>query len=147
MAALLLLTTVGCGHSKPAAAQAPVVKPAGRFDYVGALALRANQPKELARWYTDKLGVEMTMEFPGGVAGGFESGNVKFNMAIVDATGDHPGAAPGTAYFVLHVGAFDRVLAELKAKGLEPFEQTADEQGHFATFRDPEGNQVAIWGD
>ena len=137
-----VLLPLGCAASgRPLTA-----KPAGRFDYVGALALRAERPKELARWYTEKLGLEMTIEFPGGVAGGFESGSVKFNMAIVDAGGSHPGSAPGTAYFVLHVGDFDGVVADLKAKGLVPFEQTSDAEGRFASFRDPEGNQVNIWG-
>jgi hypothetical protein len=133
---------MGCMHPSPPVPE----KPAGRFDYVGALALRANQPKELARWYTEKLGLPMTMEFPGGVAGGFRSGNVNFNMAIVESAGKHPGSAPGTAYFVLHVGDFDRILSDLKVAGLIPFEQTSDAMGRFASFRDPEGNEVSIWG-
>ena len=73
-------------------------------------------------------------------------GAKKFNLAIVESGGAHPGSAPGTAYFVLHVGDFDRVVSDLRARGLVPIEQTSDAEGRFATFRDPEGNQINIWG-
>lgn len=131
--------------SAPPAAQ-HAEKPAAGFDYVGGLALRAKDPKALARWYTDRFGLAIKMEFPGGVAGGFESGATQFNIAIVNAEGKHPGAAPGTGYFVLHVNDFDRVLADMTARGITPFDRTADEMGRFASFHDPEGNEVGIWG-
>ncbi len=116
------------------------------FDFVGGLALRAKEPKELARWYTERFGLPITIEFPGGVAGGFKAGATQFNIAIVGADGKHPGSSPGTGYFVLHVNDFDRFLTDAAARGATPFERTSDAMGRFANFRDPEGNQVSIWG-
>jgi hypothetical protein len=80
------------------------------------------------------------------VAGGFKAGATAFNIAIVRADGKHPGSSPGTGYFVLHVNNFDRFLVDAAARGVVPFEKTSDAQGRFANFRDPEGNQVSIWG-
>jgi glyoxylase I family protein len=116
------------------------------FDFVGGLALRAKQPRELAQWYTQRFGLPVTFEFPGGVAGGFKSGATQFALAIVDADGAHPGSSPGTGYFVLHVSNLDRFLADVAARGVTPFERTSDAMGRFASFRDPEGNQVGVWG-
>ncbi len=69
-----------------------------------------------------------------------------FNLAIVAADGSHPGSAPGTAYLVFHVGDYDAFVAERAAKGLTPFAVSADEYGRFAKYRDPEGNEVDVWG-
>ena len=146
---LTFLLAAACTHGQPAAAP-PAIKreaqPPAVFDYVGGLALRAKQPKELARWYTERFGLPVTFQFPGGVAGGFKAGAMEFALAIVDAGGAHPGSSPGTGYFVLHVNDFDRFLVDAAARGVAPFERTSDAMGRFASFRDPEGNQVSIWG-
>lgn len=146
---LALLLTTACAKGQPAAAPAmqPEAKAPEVFDFVGGLALRAKQPTELAHWYTEKLGLPVTFEFPGGVAGGFKSGATEFAFAIVSADGAHPGSSPGTGYFVLHVVNFDRFLVDAAARGITPFERTSDAMGRFASFRDPEGNQVGIWGE
>ena len=145
---MLVILLTACAKGQPAAAP-PKQREATAteiFDFVGGLALRAKQPKELAHWYTQQLGLPVTFEFPGGVAGGFKSGATEFAFAIVSADGAHPGSAPGTGYFVLHVIDFDRFLVDAAARGLTPFERTSDEMGRFASFRDPEGNQVSVWG-
>jgi predicted enzyme related to lactoylglutathione lyase len=145
---LALLLTAACAKGQPPAAPAaqPADKAPATFDYVGGLALRAKQPKELALWYTQRFGLPVTIEFPGGVAGGFKAGSMEFAFAIVAAEGAHPGSSPGTGYFVLHVTDFDRFLVDAAARGVTPFERTSDDMGRFASFRDPEGNQVGIWG-
>jgi glyoxylase I family protein len=149
MPVLVLLVSAACAHGPSPAALPTVQREAhapSTFDFVGGLALRAKEPKELAQWYTQRFGLPVTAEFPGGVAGGFKAGSTDFNLAIVGADGAHPGSSPGTGYFVLHVSDFDRFLADAAARGLTPFERTADAYGRFASFRDPEGNQVGIWG-
>jgi hypothetical protein len=86
---------------------------------------------------------------PGGYYGGFEWNGTSFNIAIVTAGGEHPGAAPGTAYLVFHVGDYDGFLAARAAKDLRPFKtvgEKGDKFGRFASFRDPEGNEVDVWG-
>lgn len=125
----------------------PVAKPTPSqgLEYVGGTAIQAKDPKTLFAWYNDRFGLPMK-EMGGAAFGGFEWNGTSFNIAIVAAGGKHPGAAPGTAYLVFHVGDYDAFLAARKAQGLEPVSTTTDEMGRFASFHDPEGNEVAIWG-
>jgi predicted enzyme related to lactoylglutathione lyase len=135
----------------PAAAPAqPSSPPAGPvLEYVGGTAIQAKDPKALSAWYTDRFGLTIAGEMPGGFYGGFEWNGTSFNIAIVSAGGDHPGAAPGTAYLVFHVGDYDGYLAARAAKQLTPFKTEGakgDKFGRFASFHDPEGNEVVVWG-
>jgi predicted enzyme related to lactoylglutathione lyase len=34
----------------------------------------------------------------------------------------------------------------VKAQGIKPIQTSDDDEGRFATFKDPEGNLVSIWG-
>ncbi|MCC6993568.1 MAG: VOC family protein [Deltaproteobacteria bacterium] len=127
------------------AAAAPAAASPG-LEYVGGTAIQAKDPKTLSAWYNDRFGLPMMGEMPGGFYGGFEWNGSSFNIAIVDAGGEHPGAAPGTAYLVFHVGDYDGFVKARAAKGLVPFATSTDDMGHFAKFRDPEGNEVDVWG-
>jgi len=60
--------------------------------------------------------------------------------------GKHPGAAPGTAYLVFHVADYDAFIAARAAQGLTPVSTNNDGIGRFASFHDPEGNELAVWG-
>jgi predicted enzyme related to lactoylglutathione lyase len=116
------------------------------LEYVGGTAIQAKDPKSLSAWYNDVFGLPMKGEMPGGAYGGFEWNGTSFNIAIVSAGGEHPGAAPGSAYLVFHVGNYDGFLAARAAKSLKPFSTEASPYGRFAKFRDPEGNEVDVWG-
>ncbi len=65
----------------------------------------------MSAWYTERFGLPIKGEMPGGFYGGFEWNGASFNIAIVGAGGSHPGAAPGTAYLVFHVSNYDGFLA------------------------------------
>lgn len=124
-------------------------KPAPVLEYVGGTAIQAKDPKALSDWYSNRFGLTIQGEMPGGFYGGFEWNGMSFNIAIVTAGGSHPGSAPGTAYLVFHVGDYDGFLAARAAKELTPFKTTGDKGdkfGRFASFRDPEGNEVDVWG-
>lgn len=145
--ALASCTTAHC----PVPATSPVASlpTSPGLEYVGGTAIQAKDPKALADWYTTRFGLEIAGEMPGGFYGGFEWNHTSFNIAIVKAGGDHPGAAPGTAYLVFHVGDYESYLATLAAKQLTPFKtegNKGDKFGRFASFRDPEGNEVDVWG-
>jgi predicted enzyme related to lactoylglutathione lyase len=150
--ALALLTIASCAARAPApagqvasAASAPV--PSGPvLEYVGGTAIRAKDPKALSAWYSERFGLPVKGEMPGGFYGGFKWNDTSFNIAIVDAGGKHPGSAPGTAYLVFHVGDYDGFLAARAAQGLTPDSTSSDPMGRFASFHDPEGNEVSVWG-
>jgi predicted enzyme related to lactoylglutathione lyase len=154
---ILLLVLAGCARSPApacpvtpatAAPASPAPKsPAGAsLEYVGGTAIQAKDPKALSAWYNDRFGLPMKGEMPGGTYGGFEWNGTSFNIAIVAAGGKHPGAAPGTAYLVFHVADYDAFVAARAAQGLTPVSTSNDGMGRFASFHDPEGNEVAVWG-
>jgi predicted enzyme related to lactoylglutathione lyase len=156
---VLSLVLAGCAHpaapacppttpaAAPAVASPAPTQPAGAgLEYVGGTAIQANDPKALSAWYNDRFGLPMKGEMPGGAYGGFEWNGTSFNIAIVAAGGKHPGAAPGTAYLVFHVADYDAFVAARAAQGLVPVSTSNDGMGRFASFHDPEGNEIAIWG-
>ena len=116
------------------------------LEYVGGTAIQAKDPKTLSAWYNDRFGLPMKGEMPGGAFGGFEWNGTSFNIAIVAAGGKHPGAAPGTAYLVFHVADYDAFVAARAAQGITPVSTSNGGMGRFASFHDPEGNEVAVWG-
>ena len=151
----LLIALAGCARTAAApcpvtpaatAASAPSAPAATGLEYVGGTAIRATDPKALSAWYNDRFGLPMMGQMGSGVYGGFEWNGMSFNLAIVAADGKHPGAAPGTAYLVFHVADYDAFVAARAAQGLTPVSTSDDEMGRFASFKDPEGNEVAIWG-
>jgi predicted enzyme related to lactoylglutathione lyase len=152
MKRLALMLLVGCAGT----AQPPIEKPCPSveaksavtpsFEYVGGTAIKAKDVKTLSAWYNDKFGLAIKGEMGGMAFGGFDWNGTSFNVAFVSAEGEHPGAAPGTAYLVFHVGDYDAFLAARAAQGLTPVSTTSDESGRFANFKDPEGNEVGIWG-
>ena len=54
-----------------------------RIMYIGAVVIHASQPKELARWYSEKFGMPATFEHRGGFFGGFETAAGPVHIAIV----------------------------------------------------------------
>jgi predicted enzyme related to lactoylglutathione lyase len=150
LAAAALLTLVSCAAHEPAgpvaATPTPAVSSGPVLEYVGGTAIQAKDPRALSAWYTDRFGLPVAGEMPGGFYGGFEWNDTSFNIAIVEAGGEHPGAAPGTAYLVFHVSDYDGFLAARAAQGLTPDSTSSDPMGRFATFHDPEGNEVSVWG-
>jgi glyoxylase I family protein len=153
-AALATSALASCTPHPPVSPVAPAAQPkvaaapaSSGLEYVGGTAIQAKDPKALSAWYNDLFGLPIKGEMPGGAYGGFDWNGTSFNIAIVTAGGSHPGSAPGTAYLVFHVGDYDAFLAARATKGLTPFKTTPDEgYGRFASFRDPEGNEVDVWG-
>lgn len=155
---LSTLLIAGCAHDRaapapsapsapcPASPSKPTPASATGLEYVGGTAIQAKDPKALSGWYNDHFGLPIKDGMGSGFYGGFEWNGTSFNIAIVAAGGSHPGAAPGTAYLVFHVTDYDGFIAARADKGVTPFETSSEDYGRFAKFRDPEGNEVDIWG-
>ena len=112
--------------------------------YVGAIAINPCQDaKVLADWYS-RFGIE-TKEYQGGYYG-------KLNTAAgLFAFGIHPKKADAkcsaSISVVYRVENFETSLLALKSKGLLPDKIEKDpDQGQFAHFHDPDGNEVTLWG-
>jgi predicted enzyme related to lactoylglutathione lyase len=125
---------------------AQAADPPGRITGLGGLFVRSPNPKALAAWYRDVLGVKVE---PWGGA-----------MLRYDAPG-HPSVltwsafpqttsymAPSTREFMIDfaVDDLDAFLARLKAKGVAVIKRDdSDPTGSFAWILDPDGTKIELW--
>src|SRR5215470_10206271 len=114
--------------------------------YVGAISINPCQDaKVLADWYT-RFGIE-TKEFRGGYYGKLDTAAGVFAFGIHPKKADAPQKCSGSVSVVYRVENFEGSLLALKSKGLSPDSTEKDpDQGQFAHFHDPDGNEVTIWG-
>jgi len=135
-----LALALALGLSTAAQAQPP-----GRITGVGGIFIRSKDPKALARWYRDVLGVPL--ESWGGA------------MLRYDAPGHPPTVvwnafpttndymSPSTREFMLDfaVDDLDAYLVRLKDKGVSPLDRREGPDGKFAWILDPDGVKIELW--
>lgn len=128
--------------SVPAFGQTPPTK----ILYVGAISLNPCQDaKVLADWYS-RFGIE-TREYKGGYYGKLDTAAGLFAFGIHPKKADAPQKCSASISVVYRVENFEASLAALKSRGLLPDKIEKDpDQGQFAHFHDPDGNEVTIWG-
>jgi catechol 2,3-dioxygenase-like lactoylglutathione lyase family enzyme len=121
-------------------------EPAGRITGLGGIFVRSKDPKALAAWYRDVLGLNLE---PWGGA-----------MLRYDAPG-HPEAvvwsafpestdymAPSKRAFMVNfaVDDLDAFLSKLKAKGVPILKRDdSDPHGSFAWILDPDGTKIELY--
>ena len=117
-----------------------------RILYVGAISINPCQDaKILADWYA-RFGIE-TREYKGGYYGKLDTAAGLFAFGIHPKKADAPQKCSGSISVVYRVENFEGSLSSLKSKGLTPDSIEKDpDQGQFAHFHDPDGNEVTIWG-
>ena len=117
-----------------------------RILYVGAISINPCQDaKVLADWYS-RFGIE-TKEYKGGYYGKLDTAAGLFAFGIHPKKANAPQKCTGSISVVYRVENFEGSLSSLKGKGLTPDSIEKDpEQGQFAHFHDPDGNEVTIWG-
>jgi predicted enzyme related to lactoylglutathione lyase len=128
--------------SQAAVAESPPAK----ILYVGAISINPCQnAKVLADWYS-RFGIE-TNEIQGGYYGQLDTAAGPFVFGIHPKKADAPKKCSASVSVVYRVENFEGSLLSLKGKGLSPDSTEKDQQGQFAHFHDPDGNEVTIWGE
>ena len=119
-----------------------------RVTGIGGVFLKAKDPKALAAWYKEHLGVpvgeygfanfEWSDEVPAG------TGQTTWSLFKAETT--HFGPGPQTAMVNYRVDDLDGILEQLAAAGatIDPKRDEAD-YGKFAWAFDPEGNRFELW--
>ena len=120
--------------------------PPAKILYVGAISINPCQDaKALAEWYS-RFGIE-TKEYQGGYYGQLDTAAGPFFFGIHPKKADAPKKCSASISVVFRVGNFETSLLAAKSKGLLPDSTEKDpDQGQFAHFHDPDGNEVTIWG-
>ena len=117
----------------------------GRITGVGGIFVSSPDPKALAAWYRDVLGI--TVESWGGA------------MLRYDAPGHPPMVVwnafksksdyfePSKREFMINfaVDDLDAFVARLKSKGVAVLKEQSDPTGKFAWILDPDGTKIELW--
>jgi len=119
--------------------------PTTKILYVGAISINPCQDaKVLADWYS-KFGIE-TREYKGGYYGKLDTAAGLFAFGIHPKKADAPTKCSASVSVVYRVENFVGSVSALKSKGLSPDKIEKDpDQGQFAHYHDPDGNEVTIW--
>ena len=128
------------------AASAFAQSPPAKILYVGAISINPCQDaKVLADWYS-RFGIE-TREWKGGYYGKLDTAAGLFAFGIHPRKADAPKQCTAGVSVVYRVENFEASLSAAKSKGLVPDSMEKDpDQGQFAHFHDPDGNEVTLWG-
>jgi glyoxylase I family protein len=111
---------------------------------IGGLFFRAHDPKALARWYQEHLGISVLPSGNGESPWQQEAGPTAF--APFKETTDYFGD-PQKAWMVnFRVRDLDKMAAQLRDAGIEvKIDPQSYPNGRFARLHDPEGNPIELW--
>ena len=115
-----------------------------RVTGIGGFFFRAKDPKALARWYQDNLGITMTPEDYGAEAWSQEAGTTVFAPFKHDTT--YFGDMRLQWMINFRVRDLAKMAAQLRAKGIAvEVDSETYPNGLFAKTADPEGNPIQLW--
>jgi len=139
-----MLCLMGLVAANPAKSSAD--EPAGHITGIGGVFFKAKDPKALAAWYRDVLG--LPVESWGGAALHYDAQTHPPAAAWMAFPATTTHFAPSTGEFMVNyaVDNMEALLARLQAKNVEVLKQDdSDPNGRFAWLLDPEGNKVELW--
>ncbi|HEY7099802.1 MAG TPA: VOC family protein [Terriglobales bacterium] len=111
---------------------------------IGGFFFRAHDPKALANWYEQHLGIALTPTSEGGTVWQQEAGPTSFTPfpETTKYFGD-----PNKAFMVnFRVHDLDKMVAQLRKAGIEVKDpESYPNVGRFTRIHDPEGNPIELW--
>jgi predicted enzyme related to lactoylglutathione lyase len=122
------------------------------IDGIGGAFLFSNNPKGLAEWYRENLGMNYD-ESPDGSSMYTAFSHRDLNDASLKRTtawavlrsDSDINSKPRTGKINYRVKSMNEVLSHLKARGVKIDKTEEYEFGKFATLTDPEGNKIELW--
>ncbi len=121
-------------------------EPAGHVTGVGGLFVRSKDPKALAAWYRDVLGV--TLQPWGGALLRYDAPGHPQVLVWSPFPQSTAYMAPSTREFMIDfaVDDLDAILARVQAKGVAVLKRDdSDPDGRFAWILDPDGTKIELW--
>ncbi|USN97866.1 MAG: VOC family protein [Phycisphaeraceae bacterium] len=112
---------------------------------IGGVFLKARDPKALAAWYREHLGVPIV---PDQTYGAFTSTSAGEQAVWSAFPADTTYFGPGPAGFMINyrVRNLAAMLAQLRAAGAQVDDRVEDHgYGRFGWATDPEGNRFELW--
>jgi predicted enzyme related to lactoylglutathione lyase len=119
---------------------------------IGGAFLFSNNPKELAEWYRDNLGItyhespDCKSFYASFEYRDFTEPSVKRTTAwAVLSTGNDIKAKPRTGQINYRVKSMAETLSHLRSNGVAIDKAEDYEYGKFAWVTDPDGNKIELW--
>jgi glyoxylase I family protein len=138
-----LIASIGVASAQTPAAE-PAPTPMERVDGIGGLFFKAHEPKVLAQWYADHLGISTTPSDYGQEPWQQASGPTAF--APFPATTKYFGRAEQVFMLNFRVRNLDAMVAQLRRAGITvEVDPETYPNGLFARLADPEGNPIQLW--
>jgi predicted enzyme related to lactoylglutathione lyase len=112
---------------------------------IGGVFLKARDPKKLAAWYQEMLGVPVEMGETYAALFSRDGGEPTVWSAFAN---DSDYFGPGEQQLMVNyrVSDLDAMLAQLKAAGVPVLDKIEDSEfGRFGWATDPEGNRFELW--
>ena len=110
---------------------------------IGGFFFRAKDPKALAAWYQQHLGISLLPSSEGDRAWEQEAGPTAF--APFPETTKYFGDPQKVWMLNFRVRDLGKMAAQLQAAGIEIKMYPPDPTGRFARVHDPEGNPIELW--
>ncbi len=117
----------------------------GHITGLGGVFVKSKDPKALAAWYRDVLGIHLE-PWDGAMLRYDAPGHPP--MAIWSTMAEESDEfAPSTRPFMLNfaVDDMDAFVKRLQAKGVTILKREADATGKFASILDPDGTKIEFW--
>jgi catechol 2,3-dioxygenase-like lactoylglutathione lyase family enzyme len=143
---MLRLLLIGALMSAGTAASAADESPKGRITGIGGIFFKAKDPKALAAWYRDVLGLKL--EDWGGAALTYDAPGHPPALIWSTFPADTKYFAPSERDHMINyaVDDLDAFLARIEAKGVKVLKRDdSDPTGKFAWIMDPDGNKLELW--
>lgn len=116
-----------------------------RVKGIGGVFFRARDPKRLAAWYSEHLGVPVDEQQTYGMFRSEGADEYTVWSAFPQET-EYFGAGSGSWMVNYRVDDLDAMLAQLRDAGVDVDERIEDyDYGRFGWARDPEGNRFELW--
>jgi glyoxylase I family protein len=111
---------------------------------IGGFFFRAKDPKALALWYQQHLGILTIPTSDGETSWQQEAGATAF--APFPETSKYFGDASKVWMLNFRVRDLDKMAAQLQAAGIEvKIDPESQSYGRFGRLHDPEGNPIELW--
>jgi predicted enzyme related to lactoylglutathione lyase len=125
---------------------AAMAEPIGRVTGIGGVFVKSKDPKALANWYRDVLGLDVAAW--GGAALPYNAPGhpPKISWMAFPEASDH--MAPSTREFMVNFAVYDMdaIIARLQASHVAILKRDDDNAfGRFAWVQDPDGTLVELW--
>ena len=137
----LLVVVVALAGREVAMAEQP-----GHVTGVGGVFVKSKDPKALAQWYRDVLGLEIAPW--GGAVFAFDAPGHPPKVSWNAFPDSSDSMSPSTRAFMINfaVDDMDAIIARVTKKGVPVLKRDDDDPfGRFAWIQDPDGTKIELW--